>query len=260
MARTFRRGVGSGVTGRFGPSLVRGFRRSVERGLSERGHFGIGQFAPLTGAQMPVLQRSDRDAPQFVDRVADGLEHLAHLPIPPFRYRDAQRGVFIVACRRDLHERALRAASVDGDASREAFDVACVRDAEHAHLVDTWHFVTWMRKSGGKFAVVGQQQQTLGVEVEPAHGVDVLADAREQLHDRGTTLWVGPGGDVPFGFVQEKIAVSFDALDPAPVDANVVSNRIGFRSELAHRGTVDGHAPFEHQLLGGASRRDAGLR
>ena len=209
---------------------------------------------------MPVLQWPDRDAPQFVDRVADSIEHLAHLPIPAFRYRDAQRGVFVVTCRSDLHERALRAASFNFDASREALDVARVRHTEDAHLVHAWHLVARMRESGGKFAVVGQQQQSLGVEVESANGINVLADAGQQLHHRSSTLWVGPRGDVPFGFVQEKIAVLFDAFDSAPIDANIVRRIIGFRSKFAHRGTVDRDAPFEHQLLGGASRRDAGLR
>ena len=49
-------------------------------------------------------------------------------------------------------------------------------------------------------------------------------------------------------------------LDAAAVHADVVARRVGLRAELANRRAVHGHASLEHQLLGRAPRRDAGLR
>ena len=51
-----------------------------------------------------------------------------------------------------------------------------------------------------------------------------------------------------------------DDLDAASVDADVVVAGLGLRPELAHGGAVDRDAALEHQLLGRAPRRDAGLR
>ena len=60
--------------------------------------------------------------------------------------------------------------------------------------------------------------------------------------------------------VQQQIQVARGDLDAAAVDADVVARRIGLGAELADGHAVDGHAPLEHQLLGRAPRRDAGLR
>jgi hypothetical protein len=71
----------------------------------------------MPDAQACVLERTDRDTTQLIDRMADRIEHLAHLPVPTFGNRDAQRGLSIVVTGSHLHQRALRTTSVDGDTS-----------------------------------------------------------------------------------------------------------------------------------------------
>ena len=56
-------------------------------------------------------------------------------------------------------------------------DLVLVRDAQHAHLVLTGHAVARMRQLRGKVAVAGQDDEPLGLVVQPAHRVDVFTDA-----------------------------------------------------------------------------------
>ena len=55
-------------------------RRSRNRRF-EPGHLFARQLTPLTGLQPAVANRTDRDAPQPIDRMTDRFAHLAHLPV-----------------------------------------------------------------------------------------------------------------------------------------------------------------------------------
>ena len=65
-----------------------------------------------------------------------------------------------------------------------------------ARLVGALDAVPRMRELRGEVAVVGEQQQALGVVVEPADRVDVLAHAAQQIDHRAAPLRIGPRGDV----------------------------------------------------------------
>ena len=91
-----------------------------------------------------------------------------------------------------------------------------------------------MCQAGGQVAIVGQQQQPFGFEVEAADGVDVLADA-DKIDDRRPLLRIGSRGDVSARLVQQQVAMMFRQLDAPAVHADVVSRRVGFRAELADR-------------------------
>jgi hypothetical protein len=117
-----------------------------------------------------------------------------------------------------------------------------------------------MRETRGEIAVVGQEQQALGLVVEPPDRVDVFTHAAQQIDDRRAPLRIRPRGDVAAGLVEEQIAMMLDDFHAPPVDADVVLPRLRLRPELHHRDAVHGYAPFEHQLLRRAPRRDTGLR
>ena len=53
---------------------------------------------------------------------------------------------------------------------RSRVEIVVVGHAEHARLVDALDAVAWMGQLRRQIAVVGQEQQTFGVEVEPADG------------------------------------------------------------------------------------------
>ena len=212
--------------------------------------------------------------------MADGVAHVAHLAGPPFVDGDSQqRRVAAPAClgrvapfgtciRRagpfesadELHFRRSRAASFDHDAAREPIEVVRIRQAQHLCFVDTLDLVARMGERHGEIAVVGENQQTLGIVVEPPYRVDVLAYVLQQIQHRRPPLGIRSRGDVPGRLVEQKIAERLRALDAAIVDADFVGLRVGFAAELAHGLAVHRDAALDDQLLGRPPRRHAGGR
>ena len=72
---------------------------------------------------------------------------------------------------------AVSAAAVDRHAASQAIEIVGVGHAQHLGLVHARDTVARMRQARGEVAVVGQDQQPFGIEVEPADRIDVLADA-----------------------------------------------------------------------------------
>jgi len=67
--------------------------------LLEQFHLGIREVAPSPELQSGIVDRTDRNARELIDRVADGFEHVANLAVSPFVNGDLQRGVSVVAPR-----------------------------------------------------------------------------------------------------------------------------------------------------------------
>ena len=117
-----------------------------------------------------------------------------------------------------------------------------------------------VRQVRRQLAVVGQEEQPFGLEIQTAHGIHVLAHAAQQIDDRRTPLRIRSRRQVTARLVQQEIAVMLDDLDPAAVHADVVVCRIRFRAELADSRAIHRDAAVEHQLLRRAARGDSGLR
>jgi hypothetical protein len=111
-----------------------------------------------------------------------------------------------------------------------------------------------------QLAVVGQQQQPLGFEVEPADRIDVLLDAAEQVHDRRTLMRVRSSGDIAAWLIQQDIPMPLRQLDAPAVDPDVVLRRVRLRPQLAECRAVDGDPSLADQLFRGTAGGDAGLR
>ena len=109
--------------------------------------------------------------------------------------------------------------------AREPIEIVLVGHAEDARLVDARDAVARMRQPRREVAVVGQQQQAFGVEVEPSDRVDVLAHAAQQIDHRRPPLRIRSRRDVAARLVQQEIAMALDELDAAAVDADVVARR-----------------------------------
>lgn len=95
--------------------------------------------------------------------------------------------------------------------------------------------------------IVRQQQQSLGVAIEPPDRNHPPLNTH-QVHDGIAPTLVGCRRDIALGLVKQQVsssrigdelAVDFDLL-PLPVD---------LRPHLGDDLTVDAHAPFRNQLL-----------
>ncbi len=108
-------------------------------------------------------------------------------------------------------------------------------------------------ESFGEVAVVGEQQHSAGVEVEPPDRHQPHADVPDVVDDRGSSLRVAERAHDVLRLVQCDVDERL-GLDAAAVHFHARAAGIGARAELGHHPTVDFHATGHDQLLGGASR------
>lgn len=193
--------------------------------------------------------------------MTDGFAHPADLAVASFADADEDHRL-VFAQRRATRARGgrRRPAAVDHHALREPTERAGFRHAADARFVEALDAVARMGEPRGQLAVVGQEQQAFGVVVEPSDRVDALAHARQQVDDSRPALGIGHRRHIAARFVQQEIAERLAHGDPAPVDADVILFRVGFRSELAHDGAIDADASLEHQAFSRAPGGDTGRR
>lgn len=104
-------------------------------------------------------------------------------------------------------------------------------------------------------AVIGQEQQALGVAIEPPDGIDPLRH-RDEIHHRPAIAFIFRGRDVSARFVEQDVTRSL-RLEQFAVDADLRADWVGFRAELRHRLAVDADATFANEIFRGTARTDA---
>ena len=158
-------------------------------------------------AELPRLEparrhRPEGDAPELGDRVAHGLQHALHLVVLALVQRHLDPRV-VVGLEHphavDGHQLALHR-----HAAPQPLERALVRDAVHLRLVDARHLVARVRHALGEDAVVREQDQALGGDVEPAHG-EQPRDLRHEVHHGGPALGVLARRHVAPGLVEHDV-------------------------------------------------------
>ena len=208
-----------------------------------------------------VREWTDARAHESINRMADGLEHPPHLPIPAFgddQPHDPLR--LAVPWIEYLRMGGQRPPSIQRDPAAQPRQRIRIRHARHMRFVRPFHAVARMGQQGGKIAVVGQDEQALRVVVKPADGVDVLGHASEQVHDGATPLRVAERRDDAARLVEQDVAAAGIGLDPAPVHPDIVRGEVRLRAQFAHRVAVDCDAAVRDQCFGRTPRGDAGVR
>ena len=107
-----------------------------------------------------------------------------------------------------------------------------------------------------KPAVVGEQQEPFGVDVEPADRDDARQVGRQRREHRRSPLRIARGGDEPPGLVEQKEPRALGRGERLAVDAHVV----GFahiEGWAAEHLAVDGDAALGDPGLGVAARTNA---
>jgi len=188
--------------------------------------------------------------------MANLVAHLPDLTIPSFphdereqRLRAARR--FDRSAQPDVGGQ--RPTAVDDEAAGEALERVPIGNAAHAHFVLTLDSVARVRQPRRQLAVAREDQEPLGIVVEPPHRIDVVANTllRDEIDHRGPVLRIGATRDVASRFVQKKVETACGSLDPTTIDAHVVDVRVRLGAELGDGVTVDAHPPFGDERLGG---------
>jgi len=193
--------------------------------------------------------------------MAHGLAHPPHLAVPPFPNRQTQRGVVPVASGVDHRDvGGQRPHAVEWDAVAQPPQRGLIGHAGDGRSIRAVDAVTRMGELRSQVAVVGQQQQALGVVVQPADRVDVFVHATQQIDHGPAPLRVGPRGHEAGGLVQQDVALDLGAAHAPAIHADVVLIAVGLGAEFANGRAVDRHATLGNQGLGRSPRGDAGLR
>ena len=190
--------------------------------------------------------------------MSNGLAHAAHLPVTPFTNSDHKHAGTIALV--EIEQRNLRRQrpfTFEWDAFAKQFDGMLVWHAGHVGFIGSLDAVSRMHEHCREVAVVGEQQQPLGVIVEPAYRVDVLTHATQQIDNRCTALWIRSGSDVSDRFVEQNIAKPFWGPDAPAVYANVIQRRGDLRAHLAYAEAIHGDAALGNQSFGGSAGGNA---
>jgi quercetin dioxygenase-like cupin family protein len=259
------------------PLFLRSLPLCLRRLLSRCG--GIGDRRNLASLQSLHLDRRERakfsrfdvelertvaHALDLLDVVPDLLEHAMDLPVASLGEGDLVPRIGRVFNQLDSRGRGAHLADaslvllVDGDAGAQAPKGFLRGLPADLHQVRFGHVERCMREPLGEVAVVGQQQQSLGVVVEPSDREHARADAGNQVHDGGTSFGVGNRADVAARLVQHEIDPGFGAVQQLAAHPNMVDGGIGAGAQFGDGLAVDGDKPAGNQLFGLAARSNSG--
>jgi hypothetical protein len=124
-------------------------------------------------------------------------------------------------------------------------------------VVDATDTVPGMGEMEREGTIVGQEEEPLGVEIEPPHRVEANAELRHEVEHERPPPQILTGGEEPRGLVQKHVALRLGSRKRPPVDLDAVPFGVGVGTELCHEHAVDADPALHDQPLGGPPRRDA---
>jgi hypothetical protein len=214
----------------------------------------VRQLAPDSGLNPGHAERAEAHTAQALDRDADFIHHPAYQVIDPLTNDDFDDEPFSRFAG-DANLFRDDPLALDRDPVTKALEGGVGRSHQSEDVILLVEAVARMHDAIRDVAIVGQEQQALGVAVEPADGIDPLGN-RHQIHYRAAVALILGGGDVAARFVEQDVAWPL-RLEQLAVDANSRASRIGLGAELGHDGAVDADAAGANQLFGGTARTDA---
>ena len=183
------------------------------------------------------------------------VEHAPHLALPAFVDRDIQPGVrFFLPDLPDLGWRGL--AVLQENACFERRDRTIFEHALDLHQIGLGKLMLGVRDQVSEIPVIGQEQQSLGIVVQPADRVHAYFDALEQIVHRGPSLRVGHGRHKACWLVQHNIGRRLFGIDQLSINLDMVFIRVGLGPELGHDRTVHPHPALGNKLFRSAARCD----
>src|SRR5688572_31951991 len=157
------------------------------------------------------MQGRDPDPAQNLHALANGREHAADFALLAFRQDDSEPGARAVSVirargrRRTSYRARLETLAVTHHAAYEAFPVFPGEGRVEADEVLLLHLPARMCQKVGQVPVVGEDEEALAVEVEPADGVKRDSGDGDEVEDRGTAHLVARRSDEAKGLVEGKV-------------------------------------------------------
>src|SRR5260370_7894903 len=132
----------------------------------------------------------------------------------------------------------------------------------YQRLVVLLHGVARMRQMLRKIAVVCQQEQAAGVDVEATNGVHTQTTqfGRKQVKDGRSSLRVTHGSHVAYGFMQRQVNAFGKGMHRFAIDSYDVVFRVNARSLPGDGDSVHLHSSSSNEFFSVPPGRYARLR
>lgn len=140
---------------------------------------------------------------------------------------------------------------IDQYASHHALHGAVVRPCRRQDVIFLRQPIARVHDPVGQLAVIGKEQQALGIAVETTHGIDALPDV-DQVHDRPTVTLIAGSSDVPRRFIEHDRSGSL-LMEGTAVDPDIRGVRVNLGAKLRDHVTVDGDPALANHRFGGAT-------
>jgi len=190
--------------------------------------------------------------------VPDRVAHVADLPVAPLANRKLDHAARLAARPDHAQEPDARGqgpASLDLDTAAQAIEVVIVRHTGDLRFVRPLQLVPRMRHALGELAVVGEQNQALGIGIQPADGIEVPADAaaRHQIDDGRALLRIRSRAHHAARLEHQQVPARRRLLEPAAIDLHFVVLEVRLGPELGDHAAVHLDSALTQQLVGRAS-------
>src|SRR4051812_2867068 len=233
--------------------------------VQQRAQLLAGEVTDLAHLQGAEPHRPDADPGQAPDRVPDVLHRTAHDVVATLVQREPHQR--LPTHRRDeLDAARVHRPVVEDDAVLEPLERHGVDDALDLDEVGLVDLEARVRQLVAEVAVVGEDDQALGVGVEPADVEEPFLEQRlarpgldDGVGERPPALGVGQGRDDAAGLVQHDVAVPPGRRDARAVDADDVVLGVDAAALLAHDVAVHLDPALVDHRLRRPARRQAGL-
>src|SRR5438270_11415457 len=101
------------------------------------------------------------------------------------------------------------------------------------HQIFLPHFITRMRQAQGELSIIGKENKSFRVIIEPPHRIDAVPLFRQQIINSRTIKLILAGTNTPDRFVESYVELAFGAYGPA-VHSDAIMKRINLGTELAN--------------------------
>jgi len=174
--------------------------------------------------------------------MADGFAHPPDLAVASLADDYLQRsGVLCLVVAGQFHPRRGGDAVIEGYAHPQPVELFLARPAGDGGYICLVDPVTGMGQGVGKLAVVGHEEQSLGVVIQPPHRVEADGDGGDKIGHRFSAARVAESGNNAAGFIQQHVYFFFASQRPA-IDGDDVPPRLHFGAEFGDNPPVHGDA------------------
>ena len=196
-------------------------------------------------------QTADPGSDQFLHLVSDLVKHPANLPVDSLPEDNPEPRRF-----NRVHHIDARSLPIEHHAAGQFGGERRIPRAIQGYLIFLFDFVARMGQTLREVAVVGQEQQSLSLSVEPADTEKPRELWRQEIENGVVRVGIRPRGNEAGRFVQKDMKRAL-AVHELAADFDVVALR-RLRAEVRANAAVYRDATVSNQLVAMPARTDAG--